>query len=111
MLVYIFYMTFSIDGGMVWFNFYITNLLAFRFQDKIFSFKMETFILLNIAMIIYGIIWTDNMDSLMMIFLVPILNFSMLYFWRKEAESDRQKQLLLEKNESINLLLAENERN
>lgn len=41
MLVYIFYMTFSIDGGMVWFNFYITNLLAFRFQDKIFLLKWK----------------------------------------------------------------------
>ena len=44
-----------------------------------------------------------------MIFLVPIVNYAILFHWTNARKDEVQEKAIMEKNRTINLLLAENE--
>lgn len=46
-----------------------------------------------------------------MIFLVPVVNYGILVYWMDDRKNEIQGKAIMEKNRTINLLLAENERN
>lgn len=46
-----------------------------------------------------------------MIFLVPVVNYGILVYWMDDRKNKIQRKAIMEKNRTINLLLAENERN
>lgn len=111
MVGYIFYMTIYVNGGMMWFIFYLANLLTFCFGDKLRSYRFLSYLVLIFAIMTTGIIYGSDMGSRLIAILLPVICLSMQFYWTKELEVERQQKELVEKNRSINLLLAENERN
>ncbi|KXT79233.1 putative sensor histidine kinase [Streptococcus sp. DD13] len=111
MLAYVFYMTIAVNGGMMWFFFYFTSPLAFKFKDNLVSFRMLSYVFTMLALIIFAIVYGVDITSQIMTVLVPVINLTMLFYWKKEAEKSEQERVLWEKNQQINLLSAENERN
>ncbi len=111
MLLYVVYMTIYVEGGMMWFTFYFNSLLVFRFQDNYTSFRFLTYDLALLLMIIAGAMLANDLSSRVMIFLVPFVNYAILVYWMDDRKNEIQERALIEKNRTINLLLAENERN
>ena len=111
MLLYVVYMTIYVDGGMVWFSFYFNGLLVFRFQDHYTSFRFLAYDLAMLLMVIAGISLADDLASQVMIVLAPAVNYVVLVYWMDNQKNERQHKAIMEKNRTINLLLAENERN
>lgn len=111
MLLYVVYMTIYVDGGMMWFTFYFNSLLVFRFQDNYASFRFLAYDLAMLFMIIAGVSLADDLSSQVMIFLVPVVNYGILVYWMDDRKNEIQRKAIMEKNRTINLLLAENERN
>lgn len=111
MLLYVVYMTIYVDGGMMWFTFYFNSLLVFRFQDNYTSFRFLAYDLAMLFMIISGVSLADDLSSQVMIFLVPVVNYGILVYWMDDRKNEIQRKAIMEKNRTINLLLAENERN
>lgn len=109
-LVYIVLMS-IFDGSMFWFTWYLTSLLIYRFDSEGLSFKLVSYIIALVMVVGYGIHVTNNASTLLILFFLFFSNFFMLYFGRKETQKERQQAAIMEKNRSINLLLAENERN
>lgn len=110
MLLYVVYMTIYVDGGMMWFTFYFNSLLVFRFQDNYASFRFLAYDLAMLFMIIAGVSLADDLSSQVMIFLVPVVNYGILVYWMDDRKNEIQRKAIMEKNRTINLLLAENER-
>lgn len=99
------------DEGMFWFIWYMTILLVYRFDSEGSSFKLVSYAIALVTVIGYGIHVTNDISNLLLLAFLFFSNFLMLYFGRKESQKERQKIAIMEKNRSINLLLAENERN
>lgn len=111
MLVYITYMSLFINSGMIWFFFYLNNLFVYRLQDHFKSFRFISYVVTTLLIVLYVFLKDYDIATKIFTLVIPILNFAMLIFWTLERKRDEAKELLMEKNRSINLLLAENERN
>jgi two-component system sensor histidine kinase DesK len=111
MLLYIIYMTLCVDGGMMWFTFYFNSLLVFRFQDDYRSFRFVSYNLAMLLMMFVGMTLAEDIMTRVMILLVPLVNYAVLLHWTNARKTEAQERALMEKNRTINLLLAENERN
>lgn len=111
MLLYIIYMTLCVDGGMMWFTFYFNSLLVFRFQDDYRSFRFMSYNLAMLLMMFVGMTLAEDIMTRVMILLVPLVNYAVLLHWTNARKTEAQERALMEKNRTINLLLAENERN
>ena len=111
LLVYIVYMTLAINGSMMWFFFFLTNLLTYRFKD---DFKHYRFISTLIGLLVAtgsGLLRSDNLIN--KIFPIAVLFFILvIYFVQKKGlKEDEIKEKIYQQNKTINLLAAENERN
>lgn len=111
MLSYIIYMTLCVDGGMMWFTFYFNSLLVFQFQDDYRSFRFISYDLAMLLMMFVGMTLAEDIATRVMIFLVPVVNYAILFHWMNARKNEAQEKAIMEKNRTINLLLAENERN
>ncbi|KHD44126.1 histidine kinase [Streptococcus uberis] len=111
LLAYIVYMSLFINSGMLWFFFYVNSLLVYRFQDTLKSFRFISQEVVSILTLLYGIIMGYDLSFIFMATFLLIVNISMFFFWTIEMKKDQVEKALYEKNKSINLLLAENERN
>lgn len=111
MLSYIIYMTLCVDGGMMWFTFYFNSLLVFQFQDDYRSFRFISYDLAMLFMMFVGMTLAEDITTRVMIFLVPVVNYAILFHWMNARKNEAQEKAIMEKNRTINLLLAENERN
>lgn len=111
MLSYIIYMTLCVDGGMMWFTFYFNSLLVFQFQDDYRSFRFISYDLAMLLMMFVGMTLAEDIATRVMIFLVPVVNYVILFHWMNARKNEAQEKAIMEKNRTINLLLAENERN
>ena len=109
MLLYIIYMTLCMGGGMMWFTFYFNSLLVFQFQDDYRSFRFISYDLAMLLMMFVGMTLADDLSSRVMIFLVPVVNYGILVYWMDDRKNEIQRKAIMEKNRTINLLLAENE--
>lgn len=111
LIAYIFYTTCLIEGSMSWFLFFLSNLLSWKFTDKIKSYRPLSFLLLLFVIIcdamffqpIFGIRLMMSLSSLF----VLVSWWSSLYVQRE----NKLKEELYQKNRHINMLSAENERN
>lgn len=99
------------SSSMSWYLFYVSNLLSWRFTDRLTSYRSLTF--LGLAAIIF--IKTTFFEPVLELKVMGIVAVTfVLVFWlatlnmRKESAL---KEELYRKNEYINLLAAENERN
>ena len=109
MLSYIIYMTLCVDGGMMWFTFYFNSLLVFQFQDDYRSFRFISYDLAMLLMMFVGMTLAEDIATRVMIFLVPIVNYAILFHWTNARKDEVQEKAIMEKNRTINLLLTENE--
>ena len=107
MLLYIIYMTLCMGGGMMWFTFYFNSLLVFRFQDDYRSFRFTSYDLAMFFMMFVGMTLAEDIKTRVMIFLVPIVNYAILFHWTNVEKMKYKKKLSWKNNRTINLLPAE----
>ncbi|CRH89882.1 Sensor histidine kinase desK [Chlamydia trachomatis] len=111
LLAYIVYMSCFIEGSMMWFFFYMINLLVWRFGDGLKSYRFISFLLALTIVAITGIIWASDPGSRILVIIIPIFLLVMFYTQYKVQLEEELRRDIYRKNETINLLAAENERN
>ncbi|WP_447453290.1 histidine kinase [Streptococcus catagoni] len=111
MLFYIVYMSLFVNGGMIWFFFYMNSILVYGFKDDFKSFRFVSYVLGFLFIILFVFIRTYSVDMQIMAVVGAIMNVSMIVFSSFDRQKAEAEEALYEKNKSINLLLAENERN
>ncbi len=100
-----------IEGSMVWFFFYLSNLLIWRFGDDMRTYRSISYFLgLGLVMSL-GLIFGQGLAAKVMSILIPIFVLVMHYFQRQGYLESKMKEEIYQQNETINLLAAENERN
>ncbi|MGT2636561.1 sensor histidine kinase [Streptococcus ratti] len=110
MLAYIVSMCF-LEGSMVWFFFFLSNLLVWRFGDDLWSYRMLSYMIGLLLVTFMRLLFADNLASQIMSILIPIFVVVMHYFQRQNYMEDKIQKEIYQKNKEINLLTAENERN
>ncbi|MFS1663743.1 hypothetical protein [Streptococcus sp. zg-JUN1979] len=109
--VYVLVMTYTQSPQMSMFSFYLSNILTWHFQDDSkLSFRYVTFYALMIALL-YPITVGVSIEVTIFLLVMWFVNIGMMYGMQVEIYQRRLETELSAKNESINLLLAENERN
>lgn len=100
-----------IEGSMVWFFFYLSNLLIWRFGDDMRTYRSISYFLgLGLVMSL-GLVFGQNLSAKVMSVLIPIFVLVMHYFQRQGYLESKMQEEIYKQNETINLLAAENERN
>lgn len=110
-LLYIVGMTCLVEGGMMWFFFFPINLLVWRFEDPIRSYRFITFFISLLATTIFGLLYVEDEASRFMIAVIPIFMIGMYLVQTRSRREAALAELLQEQHRTINLLAAENERN
>lgn len=110
LLAYVFGMSTFITGNMIWF-FFLTNLLIWRFGDKLLSYRFVSFLIALVLSTLVSIYRTTDTPSRIFFLLIPIFILAMYYTQYQNQIEEQMKEELYRQNETINLLAAENERN
>lgn len=111
LLGYILGMTFAIEPNMIWFFFYLENLLVWRFGDDIRSYRMVSYVLALSAVMLWVLFFAPTVLEKVMTVLITTFIIAMHYFQRQNYLESKVKEEIYQKNKEINLLSAENERN
>lgn len=111
-LAYIIVMTFMVNAGMMWFVYYMSNLLTYRYTaDKWNSYRFLSYFASLAILVVGGLCYGSDMGSKVMPLIVSVVSLFLMFVFKIEFESERQEAAIREKNRTINLLSAENERN
>lgn len=110
-LAYVAYMSCAFDGAFMWFFFFHSNLLIWRFRDGFKSYRTISFLLALLGIIIYGEIVSSTVVARIMVMVVPIFILFMSYSQYTLRVEDDMREEIYKQNKTINLLAAENERN
>ncbi|MGT2811283.1 sensor histidine kinase [Streptococcus minor] len=111
LLFYIIWISTTIEGSMMWFFFYLGNLVTYRFEDSNRSYRFISFLIGLFGTASFGIFFVDILTVKLMSIVICLFILAMVYFQRKSLMEDRIQQKLYQQNKTINLLAAENERN
>lgn len=111
LLGYIVWMSCFIEGSMMWFLFFLVNLLVWRFGDSLKSYRFISFMLGIIIVTIVGFIRSTSTFNKVYFFLIAIFILAMFYTQYQSQVEEEMRRELYKQNETINLLAAENERN
>ncbi|MGT2755934.1 sensor histidine kinase [Streptococcus ovuberis] len=111
LLSYIVWMSCFIEGSMMWFFFFLVNLLVWRFGDGVKSYRFISFLMGMAYVVANGLLRSDNPSVQIMVILIPIFILAMYFTQHQSQVEEEMKQELYKQNETINLLAAENERN
>ena len=106
-LAYIIFMSICIQGGMMWFVFFNVNLLVWRFEDSISSYRFLSFLATLLILTSSSFLLTDDLSTQLMSLAILLFSLGMYYFQNRI----RQERKIEEQNRTINILSAENERN
>ena len=106
-LAYIIFMTLTFQGGMMWFIFFNVNLLVWRFEDSISSYRFLSFLATLLILTSSSFLLTDDLSTHLLSMVIPLFSLGMYYFQNRM----RQERKMEEANRTINILSAENERN
>ena len=106
-LAYIIFMTLTFQGGMMWFVFFNVNLLVWRFEDSISSYRFLSFLATLLILTSSSFLLTDDLSTHLMSMAILLFSLGMYYFQNRI----RQERKIEEQNRTINILSAENERN
>ena len=106
-LAYIIFMTLTFQGGMMWFIFFNVNLLVWRFEDSISSYRFLSFLATLLILTSSSFLLTDDLSAHLLSMVIPLFSLGMYYFQNRM----RQERKMEEANRTINILSAENERN
>ena len=105
-LAYIIFMTLTFQGGMMWFVFFNVNLLVWRFEDSVSSYRFLSFLATLLILTSSSFLLTDDLSTHLMS--MAILLFSLGMYYQNRIRQERKME---EQNRTINILSAENERN
>lgn len=106
-LAYIIFMSITFQGGMMWFVFFNVNLLVWRFEDSISSYRFLSFLATLLILTLSSFLLTDDLGTHLMSMAILLFSLGMYYFQNRI----RQERKMEEANRTINILSAENERN
>ena len=106
-LAYIIFMSITFQGGMMWFVFFNVNLLVWRFEDSISSYRFLSFLATLLILTSSSFLLTDDLSTQLMSLAILLFSLGMYYFQNRI----RQERKIEEQNRTINILSAENERN
>jgi len=97
----------TFQGGMMWFVFFNVNLLVWRFEDSISSYRFLSFLATLLILTSSSFLLTDDLGTHLMSMAILLFSLGMYYFQNRI----RQERKMEEANRTINILSAENERN
>ena len=106
-LAYIIFMSITFQGGMMWFVFFNVNLLVWRFEDSISSYRFFSFLVTLLILTSSSFLLTDDLSTHLMSMAILLFSLGMYYYQNRI----RQERKMEEQNRTINILSAENERN
>ena len=110
-LAYIIFMSITFQGGMMWFVFFNVNLLVWRFEDSISSYRFLSFLATLLILTSSSFLLTDDLSTHLMSMAILLFSLGMYYFQNRMRQERKMEEALAEKNRTINILSAENERN
>ncbi|MER0123295.1 sensor histidine kinase [Streptococcus sp. ZJ93] len=108
---YVPFVTFNGSPNISMFNFFLSNILVWRFEDdKPTGFRYVSFYLV-LFVTLYPILADTDIATQLFLLIMDVVCLGMLYAMRQVIKRTKIEKELTAKNASINLLLAENERN
>ena len=110
-LAYIIFMSVTFQGGMMWFVFFNVNLLVWRFEDSISSYRFFSFLVTLLILTSSSFLLTDDLSTHLMAMAITLFSLGMYYFQNRIRQERKMEEALAEQNRTINILSAENERN
>ncbi|CQR24720.1 two-component system sensor histidine kinase [Streptococcus varani] len=110
-LLYITYMSCFINGNMMWFFFYPSNLLVWKFDNSWRSYRGISLLIMIGLVSIFGILSTNSVADKIAIMLILLFILGMTVFMVQTREEDRLKNQLYQKSQENSILITENERN
>ena len=110
-LAYIIFMSITFQGGMMWFAFFNVNLLVWRFEDSISSYRFLSFLATLLILTSSSFLLTDDLSTHLMSMAISLFSLGMYYFQNRMRQERKMEEALAEQNRTINILSAENERN
>ena len=110
-LAYIIFMSITFQGGMMWFVFFNVNLLVWRFEDSISSYRFFSFLVTLLILTSSSFLLRDDLSTHLMSMAILLFSLGMYYYQNRIRQERKMEEALAEKNRTINILSAENERN
>ena len=110
-LAYIIFMTLTFQGGMMWFVFFNVNLLVWRFEDSISTYRFFSFLVTLLILTSSSFLLTDDLSTHLMSLAILLFSLGMYYYQNRIRQERKMEEALAEQNRTINILSAENERN
>ncbi|MDY3042394.1 sensor histidine kinase [Streptococcus pluranimalium] len=111
LLGYIVYMALVIEGSMLWFFFYPSNLLVWPFGDSLKSYRAISFLTCLSIVVGRWLLFSNSFVSKMNAIVVAVFILTMTYSQHKIQVEEAMKSEIERQNAYINTLAAENERN
>ena len=96
---------------MMWFVFFNVNLLVWRFEDSISSYRFLSFLATLLILTSSSFLLTDDLSTHLMSMAISLFSLGMYYFQNRMRQERKMEEALAEQNRTINILSAENERN
>ena len=91
----------------MWFVFFNVNLLVWRFEDSVSSYRFLSFLATLLILTSSSFLLTDDLSTHLMSMAILLFSLGMYYYQNRI----RQERKMEEQNRTINILSAENERN
>ena len=95
----------------MWFVFFNVNLLVWRFEDSISSYRFLSFLATLLILTSSSFLLTDDLSTQLMSMAILLFSLGMYYFQNRIRQERKMEGALAEQNRTINILSAENERN
>lgn len=111
MIAYIIYTSMWLNIQFSLFLFNLSSLLSWYFPNDKWTYKTISYGATLGAIIIYTLLLVNVLEVKIFVIILQLFGVSLLIGTRFEARREAMTQKLQEQNQSINLLLAENERN
>ena len=111
LVFYVIYMTITIHPMNMLYSFYLSSLLIWRFHDNYTTYRTISFLgTINYLMIHISLSSFNIADKVIMFFFY-FLCLASYFLQKRNYEKELLKEERNKRNEHINILLAENERN
>lgn len=111
MLVYIAILSFLANMQFSLFLFNLSNLIVWHYKDQRWNYRTISYVCLLSAVLIWTILGPFGFELRAFLFIIHAFGIALLISNHIELKREEMNKQLQERNASINLLLAENERN
>ena len=111
LVFYVLYMTITIHPTNMLYSFYLSSLLIWRFHDNYTTYRTISFLGTINYLMIYISLASFNIADKVIMFFYYFLCLAVYFLQKRNYEKGLLKEERNKRNEHINILLAENERN